>query len=84
MLGPTVSDDLRRLLAISAELLPLDVDGRRLGYVHVVKVLNVVDQANSVWDEGGAANPLAFHVHRFFELPIFRVPENNAVQIFCT
>lgn len=46
--------------------------------------MNVVDRANSVWEPSGAANPLAFHLHRLPEVPLFRVPVNNATQVFCT
>jgi hypothetical protein len=84
VLGADVPDDLRQLLAIAAELLPLDLDGERLDYVHVTKVLNVVDHTKSVWDAAGVGNPLAFLQHRLDELPLFRVPENNASQTFCT
>ena len=82
VLAATVPQDLRDLLAISGELLPVDVEGERLSYLHVTEVLNVLDRDASVW-EGGAARVLEFHAHRFYEVPLFRIPENNSAQVFC-
>lgn len=82
VLAATVPDDVQDLLAISGEALPVDVEGERLSYLHVTEVLNVLDRDASVW-EGGAARVLEFHAHRFYEVPLFRIPENNSAQIFC-
>jgi len=82
VLAATLPDDVRDMLAISGEALPVDVEGEQLAYFHVTEVLNVLDRDATVW-EGGAARVLEFHAHRFYEVPLFRIPENNAAQVFC-
>ena len=86
VLGTTVPEDVRETLRISGELLPVMLDGVELEYLHVTHVCNVVDKSQTEWDdeEDETSDALAFFVHRLPAVPLFRVPENNASQLFCS
>jgi len=83
VVSTTLPDEIRQILPISGELLPVDVEGERLEWFHVTKVLNVVDRDATTWEPHGVGNPLAFHMHRPSQVPVFRVPENNASTVYC-
>jgi hypothetical protein len=86
VLGTTVPEDVRETLRISGELLPVSLDGVELEYLHVTEVCNVVDRSKTEWDDeiDEISDALAFFVHRLPEVPVFRVPENNAAELFCS
>ena len=83
VVGPTVPDVVREDLRISGEYLPVILDGTTLDLLHVTTVLNVIDEDSSHWT-GSRFDALGFHVHRLHEVPLFRVPQNNATGLFCT
>ncbi|MEY2432286.1 MAG: hypothetical protein QOC92_2011 [Acidimicrobiaceae bacterium] len=83
VVGPTVPEHLRHELLISGEYLPVVLEGATIDLLHPTTVLNVVDERSSHWT-GARFDALEFDVHRFIEVTVFRVPQNNASGLYCT
>jgi hypothetical protein len=83
VLSQRAFDEIGHLAAMSGELLPLPFEDKDLQALNVTEVMNYVDHQRTVWNEVGGADVVAFHPHRFQEVPIFRIPENNSARLYC-
>jgi len=81
--GPRALVELDRFISRAGELLPIPFGEEVLGLLNVVEVIDCLDQDRTVFHGGGAATVLEFHAHRLSETPIFRIPQNQASQLFC-
>ena len=79
--------EVRMHLEIAGELLPLIHEGERFVVLNVTDCINVLDQERTVWDiyaDGtrGLIRHPAFLPSRFTASSIFKIPEDNSVEIF--
>ena len=80
-------DELRELLEMSGELLPLTHQGENWSILNVTECVNMLDDERSKWVYGettGAKIQIAkyvFHASRVTESPLFKIPEMRKTQI---
>lgn len=69
---------IRDLLEMSGELLPLSYKESMYYVVNVTECVNVLDESKTQWLYEKGSGPIksyAFHADRFSEAPLFKIPE---------
>lgn len=80
----TALEQLRDLLEMSGELLPLPYKDRLYHVLNVTECVNVLDDQRTQWLYEKGRPPIktyAFHKSRFTEAPLFKIPETCKSEI---
>lgn len=80
----TALEELRDLLEMSGELLPLPYKDKLYHVLNVTECVNVLDENKTQWLYEKGRPPIktyAFHKSRFTEAPLFKIPETCKSEI---
>jgi hypothetical protein len=77
-------EQLRDLLEMSCELLPLRHEGKLYHVLNVMECVNLIDDQKTQWLYEKGSGPIkkyAFHAARLTESPLFKIPETCKSEI---
>jgi hypothetical protein len=83
-------EELREMLEMSGELLPLPHKGELFQTLNVTECVNVLDEEKTDWVIGQTTRQrigikrYAFHPERLPETPLFKIPETARAEILTT
>ncbi len=76
---------LEDLFEMSGELLPFTYKGAAFQVVNVTNVIDVLDEERTQWFYEKGSSPVeryVFHENRLTETPLFKIPQENSLDIF--
>jgi hypothetical protein len=81
-----VLDAMRSIFEMAGEILPLNLNGNILYCLNVLECINNLDQTKTIYDKyedgtNGRILKYVFHINRFPESSIFKIPESSKTEV---